>query len=232
MFESAVAVHVLGASKAADFVEASVRATAFGGDSEYWVADHIDGDIAGFVQLRRNTHVAIIDNLHVQPGCQQRGVGTALLRTALNAAGTARVGIDAFEGSEIALRFYRRIGFSLVRTRHWRILPPSPWVEQESYIHNLPQSEVTHAAYGISMLKIETAQGTYRVGRIGQRWFRLASLTGLNDGGLRHALWRLDPNRSIIAVMPREDDLDGTPPYLVAHHLEGSVTDLMSSLVA
>ncbi len=97
------AVHILGAPMASHFVRDSITAASRGGDSMYWVAERDGHGVVGFVQLRQSLKVAVIDNLHVLPTYQRQGIGTAMLRTALDRVATERVGIDVFRDSEAAM---------------------------------------------------------------------------------------------------------------------------------
>ena len=100
------AVHILGAPRAPQFVRDSITAASRGGDSMYWVAERDGHGIVGFVQLRQSLKVAVIDNLHVLPAYQRQGIGTAMLRIALDRVSTERVGIDVFRGSDAAMGLY------------------------------------------------------------------------------------------------------------------------------
>lgn len=67
-----------------------------------------DPDLAGFLALRDGW----IDQLHVLPGHQRRGVGTALLAHAKAAAPSLR--LRTFQRNAPARAFYERHGFRLV----------------------------------------------------------------------------------------------------------------------
>ena len=224
------AVHILGAPRASHFVRDSITAASRGGDSMYWVAERDGHGIVGFVQLRQSLKVAVIDNLHVLPAYQRQGIGTAMLRIALDRVSTERVGIDVFRGSDAAMALYLRIGFEEMHVRHWRILAPEHREPRDFYVHDLPQAEALQRAYSVSMLHIETAHGSHAVGRIGDRWFRVMSSRALEDDALRAALWQLDPGRSILAVLSRDDDRYPEAPDLISSRLEGDAAELRSAV--
>jgi putative acetyltransferase len=66
-------------------------------------------DLVGIIAFRDGW----IDQLYVLPSSQRRGIGTALLRVAQNRSVT--VSLWTFQRNEIARRFYKKHGFTLVR---------------------------------------------------------------------------------------------------------------------
>ena len=78
------------------------------------VADD-DGQLAGFLYAFRCDDAGgyELDNLHIAPVFQGRGVGTALMRDAsrhLVARGAKSVVLYVIEGNDAACRFYERLG--------------------------------------------------------------------------------------------------------------------------
>src|SRR5215469_2124483 len=76
-------------------------------------------DIQGFVvgHYRGTGHIITID---VAPGARRSGVGSLLLRSAedrMRAAGCLAVGLEAAVDNATALAFYKRHGYSVIRTR-------------------------------------------------------------------------------------------------------------------
>jgi putative acetyltransferase len=70
---------------------------------EVWVAE--TNDIDGFIAFREGW----IDQLHVKPDCQHRGIGKALLWLAMNAYSPLR--LWTFQKNAVAIRFYLAQGF-------------------------------------------------------------------------------------------------------------------------
>ena len=82
------------------------------------VANDVDGAIAGFIvaQAGSTGHVVTID---VIAAARRSGVGSLLLRAAedrLRAAGSRAVGLETAVDNAAALSFYKRHGYSIVRT--------------------------------------------------------------------------------------------------------------------
>ena len=73
-----------------------------------WTLAAFEGDafMAGFIALK-DQHV---DQLYVDPSLQRAGIGSALLRAALDAA-PGRITLDVFEENVSARAFYEKHGF-------------------------------------------------------------------------------------------------------------------------
>jgi|SRR5947208_9695398 len=70
---------------------------------------------------------AWLEELYVQPASRERGVGTTLLRAALEAAATAgaeAVDLEVVAGHERADRLYARFGFRRLPRAHWTRTTP------------------------------------------------------------------------------------------------------------
>lgn len=80
-------------------------------DGELWVAE-ADGDVAGFVALDDDE----VTWLYVDPQRYRQGVGRALLRHAIAAAGP-RVEVTVLDGNPAALGLYLSEGFTVTETR-------------------------------------------------------------------------------------------------------------------
>ena len=80
-------------------------------DGQLWVAE-VDGVVAGFVALDDDE----VTWLYVDPRRYRQGVGRALLRHALAAAGT-RVQVTVLDGNPAALGLYLSEGFGITETR-------------------------------------------------------------------------------------------------------------------
>jgi ribosomal-protein-alanine N-acetyltransferase len=82
-------------------------------------ADNSDGKLGGFIVVYGGPtgHVITID---VHPTARRSGVGSLMLRAAeerLRASGSSAVGLETAVDNLTALSFYKRHGYSVIRTR-------------------------------------------------------------------------------------------------------------------
>ena len=223
-----VSVNVLGNPKASRFVDRSIAATASSGSDRYWVAEDEKGRVVAFAQLRLGRRIAFINNIHVKPGFQGMGIGDRLMRLMTEAVTASDVGADVFDGSATSAGIFERASFTPVGTYHWHILDPHPGEPGSYVVHDLPQADVVHDAFGVSLVRVETDSGTHAVGRIGPRLFRLTGAVPLKDPGLRPALTAIDPQRSVLAIVPDDEDPLPTPHALRSRRLRARRTDLVA----
>ena len=80
-------------------------------DGQLWVAE-VDETVAGFVALDDNE----VTWLYIDPQRYRRGIGRALLRHSITAAGP-RVEVTVLDGNSPALNLYLSEGFTVTETR-------------------------------------------------------------------------------------------------------------------
>lgn len=226
MPEVVVSLNVLGMPEAPAFVRHSIEASTLGGDSRFWVAVEPGRGVVGFAQLRHGLRAAVLNNLHVAPGHQGMGIGGGLMRLRMAGVSASEVLADTFEDSAISRALLGRIGFVPISTHHWHVRELATAPVPEFVVHDLPQADVVHAAFGISMLRIETRTGIHHVGRMGDRLFRVTSTAAVQDESLLAALAALDPGRSMLAIMDARHDPLPEPPRLVSIRLHASLAML------
>jgi N-acetylglutamate synthase-like GNAT family acetyltransferase len=222
------ALNVLGTPLATAFVHRSVEASARGGDNRYWVAVHPDDEVVGFAQLRRGMRAAVINNLHVSPDYQGRGIGHRLLERMTAAIEARDVSADVFLESPVSRALFGRIGFEVIHTHHWHLVETDGPGALEVVVRDLPQADTVHAAFGISSLLIETRTGVHHVGRMGDAFYRVTTAAAIRDPVLLPALALLDPARTVLAIIDASDDPLPGPPELVSERLHAPVDLLIA----
>ncbi len=85
----------------------------------YLAARTVDGVLVGYGGMAVRGPRAEIHTLGVDPACQRRGIGRALLRGLLASADALRasVSLDVRTDNEAAIRLYESEGFTIVGTR-------------------------------------------------------------------------------------------------------------------
>ena len=107
-------------------LKASIHSLIQGGEAEFLVAVAKDGTGMGFAQLRYRYSMwlsaceACLEDLFVVPSHRRRGIGTSLVRHALERAsekGCASLVVDTNERNIEAVRLYNQLGFSSLSNR-------------------------------------------------------------------------------------------------------------------
>jgi GNAT superfamily N-acetyltransferase len=107
------------AAQADDEWQTSARA-ASSGDRRAWFIARLDGRAVGLVQGRRRPpHDCLVFSMWVAPDARRTGAGRALLDAVDEWAsgwGGRQVVLWVIAGNDLALGFYRRLGFKLLRS--------------------------------------------------------------------------------------------------------------------
>jgi ribosomal protein S18 acetylase RimI-like enzyme len=104
-----------------------------GSGEELWLCEE-GGELLGAVGLERSPDELLIARLFVAPSAFRRGVGTGLVRKALDAAGSRRVRVGTAIRNAPALALYEGLGFRRVREstlapglRYVELVDPQHW---------------------------------------------------------------------------------------------------------
>ncbi len=92
-----------------------------------------DGVLVGVMGIQSVQDVHLIRHAYVDPSCQHRGVGSALLRH-LKALTTQRMLVGTWADASWAIRFYERHGFALASPEQARALLRTYWTISERQI--------------------------------------------------------------------------------------------------
>ncbi len=83
----------------------------------HYLAARENGSLIGYAGLARTGDEAEIHTLAVDPACQGRGIGRALLRAMLEHAAGATVFLEVRTDNEPAIQLYHSEGFVVIGTR-------------------------------------------------------------------------------------------------------------------
>ena len=106
------------ATESDDDWRAAARASSAGNRRIWLIASDPTGEPLGLVQARRRPETdCLLFSMWVAPAARRSGVGTALVDAVRDWAsgwGAERIVLWVFGANESAMRFYQRIGFTLV----------------------------------------------------------------------------------------------------------------------
>ena len=173
-------------------------------DITYVVAE-VKGKIVGCVAFTYVGNSVLLNCLSVASGYRNKGLAGKLIKEVLRIASVGnadRILLDVFEYNDIVYRWYNRLGFETEYRNCWWVIDV-PVVDGcfPGMVHGYPQSEACQKAYGFSQFTVHTATGTYTVGRLGHRWFRVSSCDALTDKMLHVTLRKMDSTRRYLAIL-------------------------------
>jgi GNAT superfamily N-acetyltransferase len=199
-----VELFIYGCSGITDFVEDQIRAQGLGCETTYTVADSA-GDVVGCVEMRLRGLTLFLNQISVAPTWRSGGLGKALLGAAIRESRgqtCSEMRLDVLDSNLTALRWYERLGFKCEGVTVWWEVSARPGSPPDYAVGGWPQAEACHARFGFSEFTLLTGRGEYRIGRLGNKWFRLVDQLALQDPECTMALARLDPGRRVLAVLP------------------------------
>lgn len=179
-------------------------------ERRYMLAE-VDGQVGACLELRLLEDTLVLNYIAVAAEHRSRRIGRQLLRCGIEAAGGARcrtMVLDVFEQNSTAASWYERLGFVEAERAVWCDLPIADGEGTPGFVSDFPQAEVCQAAFGFSQFKVTTSAGTFVIGRIGDRYFRITHVDALADRSLGATLRELDDRRNVLAILP--PDVAGT----------------------
>jgi ribosomal protein S18 acetylase RimI-like enzyme len=190
-------------SGAAAFIAAIVKQGLPNCESAYFVACIIGKCIAA-VELRRQPAGLVLNYIGVREEYRGKGLAGALLKAAVERVsdGKGRIVLDVLEENALARNWYNRLGFVLAGQSEILEIAPDQSDEPPAYISDIPQADLSQERFGFSQFRLISALGTFAIGRIGERWFRMTDPAAVSDPSVYAALQSLDARRSVLAVLP------------------------------
>ncbi len=164
-----------------------------------------DGRVGGVGEWRRMSDHLFWNHHYLLPAYRRKKLGQRLLLEAIQRTRDLsynEMRHDIFVDNTESQRWSRSLGFFPVAEKYWlRASLPPPGAPPASYtVHDLPQADHRHARYGFSQFGLETAAGRYRIGRLGDAFFRATTLSILEDEAALGALYALDARRDLLCI--------------------------------
>jgi len=226
----------LGCSGAQQFVADAIHHRRSGCDVVWLVAR--DPMVVGFVEMRLAPRELFLNHIHVSPARQGAGMGSRLLRRSIELtrpAAADRIELSVFRDRVRQLDWYSRLSFTTDRTSQWVTLGLGQGACREWFsVGELPQADCMHARYGFSSLTLRTLGGDFRVGRLGDRYFRTSGGAITGDGAALGALSEIGPGRELV-VTGVEADLRLNRELCVRHtatavHMSAEIDRVLARL--
>lgn len=236
--DQAVDLTIYGSQHIAKWIAAHLRLGERVSEREYTVALERER-VVGCAELAPRRDSLFLSYISVLPSYQNRGVGSRLLGAAIRRARVVRpdeIQLDVSASNAAAEKWYVRLGFMIRSTNvlcEASGLLPQPRLAGQ--VFGAPAAEAAHTVYGFSELEIETEAGRTRVGRLGERWWRLTgeprdTLNAMADSDLLATIRALDPRRGLLIGLPVEQSPPGSTELLRMRRLGAAVDRLLEQL--
>lgn len=194
-------ITIMESPRLGDFV-----AEVVGKGHEDFTVGAIGDRLVGICAWRQEGATLQLNHLYVCQDMRGRGIGTALALDGLRRLGRRGAGalhIDVFTDNPSALRWYRSWGMRQDTQFDWFECPIPSFLAVKAgncTIDQWCEAEVSQRRHEFSHFTLKTHRGSYRIGRLGARYFRASSIAILNDAIALHHLNRLDSARSLLCI--------------------------------
>ena len=197
----------LGCHGGMTYIAQLIREARRGGSSPFWVAGDRHDAVVGFVQWRLISDTAVINNIYVRHVSRGQRIGRRLLADSLQQLTWpfTLVELDVFADNPRAKRWYETLGFCEDGRRVWLEGPRPKRAGGDYLLEGLPQADAVQQVLGFSLFRVTTKQRVYRVGRLGEQWFRLFDPVALDDSALMSAIASIDAERKLFLLLDPHD---------------------------
>ncbi len=148
----------------------------------------------------------ILSYIATRAGSRSLGLATLLIGAAVR-LGLDRnlhsMELDVFTDNTRAAGWYRRLGFETVaENAWWESSTVRHSTDELAMVSGLPQAEVCQRAFGFSEFTLLVPGRSFRIGRLGDRWFRLTDPGAMDHPQVQATLASMDDRRRLLIVGP------------------------------
>jgi hypothetical protein len=170
-----------------------------------------DGAIGGVISLRHIDGQILLDTTYVIPALRAQYLSMLLIHEAVTQeclrAPASLVAWDVFSGRPRLEAWHRTLGGREESCKGWWLrrpgLPNSGNATGVSFA-GLAEADEQHARWGFSSFEARTSSGTYRIGRLPGRAFRITDARAAADQCLLASLSELDAEGRVLLMGPVE----------------------------
>ena len=217
------------------YVEAAISAVDFAVPKFF--AAGIGHQVLAVAQASTKHGNVMLSYICTREGSRSIGFGRKLMKeiALLGSENDGSVILDVFRTNTRAIQWYQSLNFvDASKFGWWEPISerPSSGRTGPVAVSGLPQADVCHAQFGFSEFTLEVDSGSYQVGRLGSKWFRLTDPAAACDTDLVAALNKLDPSRAVLVqclIDDRTASLLGDP-VLESLHMSVETGRLRSNL--
>ena len=193
----------------------------------------------GCVELTPRGDHLFLSYVCVLPSHRRTGVGSVLLAAAVRDVRSrtqSTLRLDVFDGNSAGMAWYQGLGFQQTGTAYLCDASDTlPEPKIAARVSGLPVANAAHEAFGFSEFQVETESGATSVGRLGDRWWRLATQSGtgmevLDDHDLLSTLRELDPHRGLLIQLDSVTPQASVVQLLKIHRMEIEIDRLLEQL--
>jgi ribosomal protein S18 acetylase RimI-like enzyme len=172
-------------------------------DASTFVAE-LNDDICAVAQFKRDpkNKIFYLNYICTKKLFRRQKLGPRLIKYSLDNESFAfdYVVLDVFDNNTPAINWYIGLGFNKNEEKLWTLVDPADHEEGCGYLSGLPQSNICYREYGFSQLSLTTSTGTYSIGLLGEKYYRLSSASVFKDSAAIALLKKFDNGREFLLI--------------------------------
>jgi len=169
----------------------------------------LDSKLCGFVHFKRDAFsgTLYLNYICVDYAFRGKNIASQLLLYALlqESSGFEKVVLDVFSTNTVALMWYEKLGFCEVKKRYWLVHDIEDTGSGYGYFSGFAHANLSQSVFGFSQFGLETKLGIYKIGMLGDLYYRVFDSAIVFDKAALSSLAKLDPSRRLLLIVDRPD---------------------------
>lgn len=178
----------------------------------------VNNKVIGMAEFIRNGDYIFLNHIYVTSSMRGMNVGSRLFMEGLLMArniGQKNIFLDVFKDNIRALNWYNSLGFEIVQEMSWVIFNyignDKPLNNGGYILKEYSKALRLYSIYGFSEFVLQTKKGEYRIGLLGEKYYRITEKNLIFDCEALNVLNVINPNRKFLGIFPYK--LDGENIY-------------------